>query len=127
MLAMRLETIEDWCALPELIVPVTTSPYQTGLVVKVLKVGLLYATRAECERVGLKSVAELRDLPEGPPAIALPVATIEVDGAPKVFRLPQGFGDWAFTVVALAHQGTNVFPSLTEFGELNGKHVADVK
>lgn len=124
---MKPQTIEDWCALPELIVPKTTSPYQTGLVVRVLKVGLLYATRAECVRVGLKSVTELPDFPEGPPSVALPVATIEIDGAPSVFRLPQGFGDWAFSVVSLAHQGSNVFPAMTEFGELNGKHVADVK
>lgn len=121
------KTIEDWCALPELVIPETKSPHETGLVVKVLKVGLLYAPRAQCERVGLKSVVELPDGPGGKPAAALPTATVETDTGPKLYRLPQALGDWAFSAVALAQQDQKMFPALTEFCNLNGKYVADIQ
>jgi len=118
-------SVEEWKALPELEVPTIKTPHEKGRIIKILKVGALTVRSELCREAGLNSFEELRGLP--PPArVALPTATAETDEGPKLYRLPQSLGDWAFTCVAGASQGMNPFPERVEFSLLDGRYTADI-
>lgn len=118
-------SVEEWKALPELEIPTIKTPHEKGRIIKILKVGALTVPPELCREAGLNSFEELRNLP--PPArVALPTATAETDEGPKLYRLPQSLGDWAFTCVAGASQGMNPFPERVEFSLLDGRYTADI-
>src|SRR4051812_42811285 len=105
-------SIADWLALAELSIPDIQEPTEQGITLTVAKVGVLAATRAAYEAAGIHDLQELRDVPPGGMTIALPTVTVETDAGPKLYRLPESLGDWAFSLVALANQGDKLFPGV---------------
>jgi hypothetical protein len=47
---------------------------------------------------------------------SIPNVTINENGTPILYRLPEWFLDWVNTCQFLSSQGTNPFPSYVEFG-----------
>ena len=46
----------------------------------------------------------------------IPTVTIEREGKPVLFRLPEWYLDWSEHTQLLSLEGNNIFPSLVEFG-----------
>ena len=54
------------------------------------------------------------------------VLTINQDGRPYCYRLPQELSEWAFNAVALANIGGNCFPADVIFTKERGQISADI-
>ena len=57
---------------------------------------------------------------------AVPLVTINQDGSPYCYRLPQELGGWAFNAVALANMGGNCFPAEVVFTKKRGQIFVDI-
>lgn len=57
---------------------------------------------------------------------AVPLVTINQDGSPYCYRLPQELGRWAFNAVALANMGGNCFPAEVVFTKKRGRIFVDI-
>lgn len=56
----------------------------------------------------------------------LPLITVEEDGNPVCYRLPMQLSEWAFTMVAIANMGQNLFPSEVVFSKKENNYYADI-
>lgn len=57
---------------------------------------------------------------------AIPLVTINQDGRPYCYRLPQELSEWAFNAVALANMGENCFPADVIFTKERGRIFVDI-
>lgn len=83
-----------------------------------LKTGVYRARYAELDDAGVER-------PEGDGMIPLPTVTVEEEGDPRLYRLPDKLNGWAYDNVALALSGTRLFPCDVEFGVLRGRPYAE--
>ena len=56
----------------------------------------------------------------------LPLITVEENGNPICYRLPLQLSEWAFTMVAIANMGQNLFPSEVVFSKKENNYYADI-
>lgn len=56
----------------------------------------------------------------------LPLITVEENGKPVCYRLPVQLSEWAFTMVAVANMGQNLFPSEVVFLKRENNYYADI-
>lgn len=56
----------------------------------------------------------------------LPLITVEENGKPVCYRLPVQLSEWAFTMVAVANMGQNLFPSEVAFLKRENNYYADI-
>lgn len=57
---------------------------------------------------------------------AIPLVTINQDGRPYCYRLPQELSEWAFNAVALANMGERLFPADVVFFKMQDKMYVDI-
>lgn len=53
--------------------------------------------------------------------------TIDNNGTPVCYLLPDDLMEWAFTCVSFANRGEKLFPSLVTFTNYNGRNYADIE
>ena len=53
--------------------------------------------------------------------------TIEEEGKPVCYLLPDGLFEWAFNCVAISNCGVNMFPSNVAFTKINSRYFADIE
>lgn len=115
----KVESITDWLALPEIAIPVLSSPSDSGTTHIVHKIGFLAVGIDECKREGLQAMS-------GPGGkCLLPTSVIEFAGSKKLCRLPLELADWAFQSVSAVHAGQFRMPATVEFGSLQGRKYAE--
>ena len=56
----------------------------------------------------------------------LPLITVEEDENPVCYRLPLQLSEWAFTMIAIANMGQNLFPSEVVFSKKENNYYADI-
>ncbi|MCR8845300.1 hypothetical protein NQ117_16570 [Paenibacillus sp. SC116] len=56
----------------------------------------------------------------------IPIATVKIGGLPVTFRLPPDLIGWCQHSMGIAMQGVRLFPTKVEFGQLNGRHYAEL-
>lgn len=56
----------------------------------------------------------------------LPLITVEENGKPVCYRLPLQLSEWAFTMVAVANMGQNLFPSEVVFSKRENNYYVDI-
>ncbi|XID95019.1 hypothetical protein ACF3MZ_11105 [Paenibacillaceae bacterium WGS1546] len=55
-----------------------------------------------------------------------PFATVKIGDLPVAFRLPNDLVGWCQHSMSFAMQGIKLFPTKVEFGQLNGRHYAEL-
>lgn len=118
----KINNIQDWLALPLLIIPAVQSIEEKGVVYNVQKVGYFLADIEECHNAGIIDNAELSgDIP-------LPVIVIkEAGGELKQYRLPVELNNWVYDIIEAAnHEKKSPFPCDVEFGSVNGRYYAEM-
>ncbi|WP_431685767.1 hypothetical protein [Hahella sp. NBU794] len=115
-------TVDDWLALPELVIPrADYSRGISGVVLDVEEVSFCAVSKYECEQAGLNA----ESTPGG--RRVLPVITVREAGDYEVYRLPLSLTSWAIMVVSLIKMGRKVLPSKVEFGEVQEQLIAKVE
>ena len=56
----------------------------------------------------------------------LPLITVEENGISMCYRLPMQLSEWAFTMVAIANLGQNLFPTKVVFSKKEDKYYVDI-
>jgi hypothetical protein len=113
-------TAKDWFDLQEIHAPTLKNEREVGNKMNIIKVGLVLANIEDCKELGL-----LQDIDyEG--KIHLPTVVARTKKKEILFRLPLELSGWAEQSVAMAQMGLNAFPSVVEFGVLNGGFFAEI-
>ena len=115
----QIKTVSEWLALPEIEIPVISSPDKNGKVYKVKNVGFFMADIGECSSHNIIEKSNLAG------KIPLPTIVTEAKNHFRQFRLPVDLNEWAHSCVSLAASGMNGFPCDVEFGNLNGNIYAE--
>lgn len=122
-MSIPVTTVEQWLALPELPIPIVTTPRGAGRTYKVRKVGFLAAEPRDCQSHDLP--VEANEFGRCP----LPTCVVrQKDGNDVLYRLPHMLARWAEDLVAMAHVlGSKPLPSLVEFGLYEDRHYAEIR
>lgn len=109
---------KEWRLLPELPMKAIADEGEKGSVYRVLKAGFYSARYAELDDAGVNR-------PDGDGVLPLPTVTVEEEGGPRLYRLPDKLNGWAYDNVAIGVSGVRLFPCDVEFGVLHGRPYAE--
>jgi hypothetical protein len=105
-------TLAEWLDLPELFVPTCKGSDGKGIVYKILKVGFVPVSPAECRKANLRVKSD-----QAGKCFLTTVLIEEQDGSQKLHRLPLSLEDWATNLVEMVAVGMdNPFPRNVRFG-----------